>query len=884
MKSYEIEKALKNLTTHITPEYFLFDLLSIYDFPKASITRLKKGDGNLSKNEGEFLSKNKFFFKSIEDIDPHLVIDELGANEILLKYRPRFLIVTDYKTFLAQDLKTYDSLDIPIEMLADNHQFFLPWMGIEKTKLVNESIVDVKATTKMGQLYDLILANNPNIVTDKDKKHSLNIFFARLLFCLFAEDTALFEDNIFTNSIATYSNEDGSDLNKILCNIFESLDAKDKTNFPAYCRDLPYVGGDLFQGDFNLPIFSRKARANIIEAGKLDWREVNPDIFGSMIQVISSPEDRSSLGEHYTSVSNIMKVINPLFMDLLNEQFDRCKLEKDYEKLLKKIYSIKIFDPASGSGNFLIVTYKQLCQLEFKIFSALQEINPLKWTLASLGIRTSQFYAITIQDFDAQIAKLSMYITEHQMHQELSDIFGEVSPTLPFSNTLNIKVDNSLHEDWESLLDPNGKDIYIIGNPPYKGSRTQLDYQKEDMQEVFKNFKNFKNLDYISCWFYKAAQLISKFSNIEASFISTNSVIQGESVYLLWPEIFRLKVELFYAHKSFKWSNNAKNNAGVLCVILGLSKIENKRKKYITDGKEIKNVNNITPYLTENKFVELERKSTPISKFPPIVWGNKPTDNGHLILNKVERDQIIKSDPRTAKFIKKYLGAEEIINGSIRWCIWVEDEDKDEAIKIMELNKRFKKVEEFRLKSKAASTRNKSKDSHKFIQIQSKPRNALIIPTVSSEKRNYIPMDFVDAQTVVSPANYVIYDPPPFIFSILNSRIFMVWVKAVAGRLKDDFRFSSALCYNCFPFPNITSPQEQELEKHTFNIISQREVNSEKSLAQLYNPDLMPNNLKLAHERNDTYVDSLYKKNFHNDEERLSFLFECYELLAENNA
>ena len=506
MDSEQIEKALKDLTNNIDQDRFLFDLLKIYEFPKASITRLEKGDGNLSKNEGEYLSKNKFLFKAIQDIDPHLVIDELGTNETLLKHRPRFLIVTDYKTFLAQDRKTYDSLDIPIKELADNHEFFFPWMGRERSKLVNEAVADIKAATKMGQLYDLIVENNPTFATDEDKKHALNMFFAELLFCLFAEDTGLFEDDIFTNTIATYSDEDGSDLNKVLSHIFQSLDAKDKSSFPVYCKNLPYVGGDLFKGDFDLPIFSRKARANIIEAGKLDWYEINPDIFGSMIQVISSPEDRASLGEHYTSVPNIMKVINPLFMDSLNDQFESCEKEKDYEKLLKQIYNLKIFDPASGSGNFLIVTYKELCQLEFRIFSALQEINPSKWTLASLGIRANQFYALTIQDFDAQIAKLSMYITEHQMHQELSDIFGEARPTLPFSNALNIKVTNSLREDWEEFLNFKEKEeVYIIGNPPYLGSNQQSSIQKEDMLLAWG--KNFK-VDYITGWFIKTVNVI----------------------------------------------------------------------------------------------------------------------------------------------------------------------------------------------------------------------------------------------------------------------------------------------------------------------------------------------------------------------------------------
>tara|TARA_B110000027_G_C16119533_1_gene302048 strand:+ start:305 stop:2953 length:2649 start_codon:yes stop_codon:yes gene_type:complete len=876
MKSSEIEKALKNLTTHITPESFLFELLSIYDFPKASITRLKKGDGNLSKNEGEFLSKNKFLFKSIEDIDPHLVIDELGVNETLLKYRPRFLIVTNYKTFLAQDLKTYDSLDIPIEMLADNHEFFLPWMGIEKSKLVNESIVDVKAATKMGQLYDLILANNSNFVTDKDKKHALNIFFAQLLFCLFAEDTALFEDNIFTNSIATYSNEDGSDLNKILSNIFKSLDAKDKTNFPAYCRDLPYVGGDLFQGDFNLPIFSRKARVNIIEAGKLDWREVNPDIFGSMIQVISTPEDRSSLGEHYTSVSNIMKVINPLFMDLFNEQFDRCKSEKDYEKLLKRIYSIKIFDPASGSGNFLIVTYKQLCQLEFKIFSALQEINSLKWTLASLGIRSSQFYALTIQDFDAQIAKLSMYITEHQMHRELSDIFGEVSPTLPFSNTLNIKVTNSLHEDWKIFLNAGDEEIFIIGNPPYVGSSMQNNAQKNDMNFVLGNYSNYKNLDYIACWFEKGSQFISKTSNSSMALVSTNSITQGEQVDLLWPNIDKLGVSINFAYHSFKWKNNAQHNAGVTCCILGLAK-KNNKPKYIYDSAGLKiKASNINPYLIDDDFVTIKRMGKPLSNIPEMRKGNMPTDGGNLILNNNEYYELINNYPESKKLLKKYIGANELIQRIHLWCLWITDEQKKLAESIPPIKIRIEKVRELRLASRAPSTRQKANISHRFIQIQSEPKSALLVPTISSERREYIPIEFITDDTVCSGQTLAIFDSPTYLFSVLSSSLHNLWVKTVGGRMRTDIRYSS-LCYNSFAIPNINEEHEDLLTKISFTIMDIREKYSDQTFAQLYDPKKMPIDLKQVHLENDKVVDKIVLgKNGLSDEERLSILFKIY--------
>ena len=887
MSTIQIAQALEELTKDINRESFLFDLLSIYDFPKASITRLQKGDGNLSKNEGEYLSKNKFLFKEAQDSDPHLVIDELRINETCLKHRPRFLIATNYKTFLAQDLKTYDSLDIPIKELADNHEFFLPWMGREKSKLVNEAVADIKAATKMGELYDLILANNPTFATDEDKKHALNMFFAQLLFCLFAEDTGLFEDDIFTNTIATYSDEDGSDLNKILSNIFQSLNAKDKTNFPAYCKDLPYVGGDLFTGNIDLPIFSRKARANIIEAGKLDWYEINPDIFGSMIQVISSPEDRASLGEHYTSIPNIMKVINPLFMDSLNEQFESCEKEKDYEKLLKRIYALKILDPASGSGNFLIVTYKQLCQLEFKIFSALQEINPSKWTLASLGIRSSQFYALTIQDFDAQIAKLSMYITEHQMHRELSDIFGEVSPTLPFSNTLNIKITNSLHEDWKVFLQLRNdlyEEIFIIGNPPYVGANVQTNNQKNDVANLMQDYPSFKKLDYVACWFHKASELLKEHGNISSAFVTSNSITQGEQVDLLWPSIHKKKIDIMFAYESFNWKNNAQGNAGVSCCILGLEQ-KNNKSKFIYDKQGLKIlVKNINPYIIDSEFITIKKFNKPISNLLAMSKGNMPNDGGNLILNDNEYNQLINEYPQSKVLIKKYIGAVELIQRTNRWCLWITDKEKSLAELIPPLRKRIEKVFEIRNASKRVATNKTAKTPHKFAEIHSEPTNALVIPRVSSERREYIPIEFISNDSVCSDATQAIFDSPSYLFSILSSSLHILWVKTVGGRLATRLRYSS-LCYNSFPVPEIGNTDESLLNKNTFAILDIREKYPDQTFAQLYDPKKMPDDLKKAHLKNDKLVDKIILgKNDLNDNERLIVLFKMYREMEKNNA
>lgn len=875
-----INKSLLNLTSNIDKESFLFDLLEIYDFPKATITLLKKGDRNLSKNEGEYFLKHKFLFKEAKDKDPHLVIDELGTNESILKQKPRFLIVTDYKTLLAQDLKTYDSLDIPIKELADNHEFFFPWMGRERSKLVNEAVADIKAATKMGELYDLIVENNPTFATDEDKKHAFNMFFAQLLFCLFAEDTGLFEDNIFTNTIASYSDEDGSDLKTVLSNIFRSLDSKDKSNFPAYCKDLPYVGGDLFKGNIDLPVFSRKARANIIEAGKLDWYEINPDIFGSMIQVISSPEDRASLGEHYTSVPNIMKVINPLFMNSLNEQFDNCESEKDYEKLLRRIYSLKIFDPASGSGNFLIVTYKQLCQLEFKIFSSLQEINSSKWILASIGIRASQFYAITIQDFDAQIAKLSINITEHQMNQELSDIFGEVNPTLPFSNKLNIRVTNSLHEDWAQFLNIGDEEIYIIGNPPYIGSKKQTNDQKNDMELVFNSYEKYGNIDYVGCWFKVASECINK--NIKAAFVSTNSIVQGTMASDLWKNILAKDIEIDFAVRDFPWNNNASKKAAVKCVIVSIRKTS-KDLKFIFDNNNIILSQNINEYLMDAPSIFIDRRNKPLSIFPEMIQGNIPLDNGYLRFTQKERDFILQKYPDAKKLFKKALGSDELLNNIERWCLWFTDDYLQYAKQIPEIKDRIDEVYKFRL-SGAQNAKACADRPHQFCMTNTFEGNSVVIPIVSSITREYLPIGISDSNTIVMNSALVIQNYEKYILGIISSRIHMLWVKSFAGKLHTNLRYSVGICWYSFPFPEISSEKKSNIETLFFEVLDMREKYSDKTLAQIYNKD-MPQDLKQAHMRLDLEVESCYSNNeFKSDTKRIEALMKMYsQLLKKKN-
>lgn len=868
-----IEKKLKDLLRSINHKSFLFDLLSIYDFPKAFIERLKKGDGNLSKNEGEYLSKRKFLFKAIQDNDPHLVIDELGSNESLLKHKPRFLIVTDYKTFLAQDLQTYDSLDIPIKDLAENHEFFFPWMGREKSKFVNEALADIRAASKMGELYDLILENNPTFVTEKDKKHSLNMFFAQLLFCFFAEDTGLFENNTFTNTIADYSDVDGSNLSILLRNIFQSLEAKDKTNFPPYCKNLPYVGGNLFEGDIDFPIFTRKARANIIQAGKLDWHEINPDIFGSMIQVISSPEERALLGEHYTSVPNIMKVINPLFMDSLNEQFANCDSEKDYEKLLKRIYALKIFDPASGSGNFLIVTYKQLCKLELKIFSALQEINSSKWTLASLGIRASQFYALTIQDFDAQIAKLSMYISEHQMNQELSDIFGEISPTLPFSNTLNIEVKNSLREDWGKIFDFKEEDnLYIIGNPPFKGAMKQSDFHKADLKYLLKD--KYKAIDYIFGWFLKASQLIEGRKNYEFAFVSTNSVSQGEQVGIAWPMILNDILEISFAYKSFIWKNNASKNAGVTVIIIGIRN-SSAKPKYLFENNNSLQCKNISPTLSSSVNIIVKSSQKPLFNVPEMNFGNMPADGGTLILSEHEKNEILSKDEKYFEFIRPLVSAKELLKGQNKWCFWLKGYSFEKLMEYPVLKERIIKNKEIRLDSSRPKL---AEIPHLFGQItQPEDEDFILVPRVSSENRNYIPLTRYEKNYISNDTCLVIGSNDLSLMAQLSSKAHMVWMRNCAGRLKNDYRYSAQVVYNNYPFINMQEEEKNQAQDLMLEILDLREKYSEMTLGKLYHKDSMPNDLFTKHKDLDRFIENLYNPSgFKSDEEIMLTLYNLY--------
>ncbi|MBE0499349.1 MAG: class I SAM-dependent DNA methyltransferase [Campylobacterales bacterium] len=872
----QIETNLQELLKNFSSQTFIFDLLLGYGFPKSTLARLEKGELNQLESKGELTHRKQLFFKVAPAQTLHALIDQLANDPKATKNSPRFIIVTDYETLLAVDTKTKDTLDIKLLDLAKHYDFFLPWAGMERAQHKDENPADVRAAEKMAKLYDEIIRENTT--KTKEEVHALNVFLTRLLFCYFAEDTNIFSDNQFTKAIQSHTQTDGSDLDSYLQRLFDVLNIEKRDqSLPEYLKAFPYVNGGLFRDRFVLPKFSMKSRNIMIEVGTLNWSEINPDIFGSMIQAVITPEHRGGMGMHYTSVPNIMKVIEPLFLDALYEEFEQSKENKTkLANLHKRLTHLKIFDPACGSGNFLIIAYKNLRKLEMKIFKQIDALSGQRSFVFS-EIKLSQFYGIELDDFAHEVAILSLWLAEHQMNLEFFKEFGRTSPTLPLHQGGSIIQGNATRLNWKEVCPKeDGDEIYILGNPPYLGSSMQDDEQKKDLALVCNGFENYKNLDYIACWFVKGANYIVN-SNACYAFVSTNSICQGEQVGLLWPYILEKNLEIKFAYTSFKWTNNAKSNAAVIVSIIGLSNISVSQKKLYYNG-ICHIVNNINPYLTAGRSVVLARRGKPISNLPPMLYGNKSTDNGYLFLTFEEKEKLLKQYPQAEKYIKKLIGSNELINSIQRWCLWINDEDVEDAKKIPFILDRLNAVAEWRNLSKASCTVKYSEYPNRFKQITFRNTAAIVIPRVSSERREYIPFGFVDSDTIVLDSAQAIYIPNSFIFGVISSKMHMVWVKTTAGRLKSDYRYSSALCYNNFPFPNISEQQKELITEHVFNILHEREQHSEKTLAQLYDPDKMPEGLKEAHHQLDLAIERCYRaKPFESDEERLEYLFKLYE-------
>jgi hypothetical protein len=594
-----------------------------------------------------------------------------------------------------------------------------------------------------------------------------------------------------------------------------------------------------------------------------------------MIQAVVHPDQRAGLGMHYTSVTNIMKVIEPLFLSELKEEFASAKgIKPKLKKLLERICNIKIFDPACGSGNFLIIAYKELRSLEMEILKVLGEI-PMS------GITLSHFYGIEIDDFAHEVAKLSLWLAEHQMDVLFNREFGQIKATLPLKETGRIICANATRVDWEKICPKSDSvEIYIIGNPPYLGFNMQSPGQTEDIKFVLVGQDNYKFLDYIVCWFIKASRYIDERSKF--AFVTTNSVCQGTQVPIIWPHIFKLGLEIFFAYPEFAWTNNAKNKAAVICSIIGVRKKSKSPKLIFQDGQSEK-VKNINAYLVNGGDVIVTKRQKPLCDLSEIATGNIPYDGGHLILKEQESIELLKVFPEAKKFIKKLSGSKEFINGITRYCIWIESQQVEQANLIPPIKERIKLVKKSR-ESGGKIARNYKDVPYRFYMTNRAKSSQIIIPRVSSMRREYIPMGYLAADTIISDSAQAIYDPAPHVFGVINSRMHMVWMRALAGRLKSDYRYSAVICYNTFPLPPISLKQKEELYKLSLEILKAREKQSSLTLATLYDPEKMPLELRNAHTQLDQYVDKIYKKEgFLSDPQRLEYLFSLYENLSKLN-
>ena len=908
MNAVEIEQAISDLAAQpFDRAEFPYAFLEAFGNKATTIKKLRQGASNGSDVPGGVLQRSNIH---IATCDAGAVDDTLTALRDSPKTsaaKAKFILATDGELFQAEDLATGETVSSAYAEFPDHFGLFLPLAGITTVKQIRESTFDIRATSRLNKLYVELLKDNPEWAS-AERRPDMNHFMARLIFCFFAEDTDIFHgDGLFTKTVEQISARDSSDTDHVIGEIFRAMDTKiaDRAtaNIPRYANGFPYVNGQLFSGSVETPHFSRIARSYLVHIGNLNWQKINPDIFGSMIQAVADDEERGALGMHYTSVPNILKVLNPLFLDDLREKL--AEAEDNARKLLnlrQRMAKIRVFDPACGSGNFLVIAYKQMREIEAEINRRRGEPDRRS------DIPLTNFRGIELRDFPAEIARLALIIAEYQCDVLYRGQQEALAEFLPLDSQNWITCGNALRLDWLSICPPTGTGVrvqaddlfgtpldqseidfvneggetYICGNPPYLGFTWQSDEQKSDLEAIFDHrSKSWKSLDYVAGWFMRAADYGTA-TNAAAAFVATNSICQGQQVPILWPLIFQTGHEISFAHSSFKWANLASHNAGVTVAIIGISNHASKARKLFSaaalDDMAVKEVEYINAYLVPAPNIIVNSVSKPRDDRGLMEWGNKPTDGGNLILSSDEMRALRVTDPQAMEFIRPYFGAAEFIRGLERFCIWVEENQSERAYSIGPLSNRFDQVRKFRAESKAAETRPAAAYPHKFRQIQSiAKRHSLIMPQVSSESREYLPIGILPKGAIVSNLAFALYDAPLWNMALIASRLHLVWIGTVCGKMKTDFRYSNVLGWNTFPVPKLTEQNKADLTRCAEDILLAREAHFPATIADLYDPEKMPENLRHAHERNDEVLERIYiGRRFKNDTERLEKLFELY--------
>lgn len=804
----------------------------------------------------EMKSKGKDLDKAYEQLKEYIV--HLNAEDI-----PPVLMVSDFENIRVYQRETGQSKHFKLKDLKKNIRQFAVIAGYETTKdYENREEVNIKATQKMAKLHDELKASGY-------EGHNLELYLVRLLFCLFAGDTGIFQQGDFASYIEN-SKEDGSDLSYRIMRLFEILNMPDeerkkRTNLPNELLKFRYINGGLFEELIPPADFNKDMRKLLLDARAFNWSEISPAIFGSMFQGVMNKEERRNLGAHYTNEENILKVINPLFMNDLWNEFERIKYDKaSLEIFHDKICKLDFLDPACGCGNFLIITYRELRLLELEVLKmSVEESNMMMMTddLNNLvRVNVDQFYGIEYEEFPCQIAKVGMWLMDHQMNNQVFENFGTPYYRLPLKSSSKIIQGNALRIDWNSVISNKICD-YIIGNPPFIGGRQMSIQQKEDMKEVFgKRFKKLGNLDYVSAWYYKASEYIEK-THIQVGFVSTNSITQGEQVAILWkPLIEQMNISIDFAYQTFQWTNEAQGKAAVYCVIIGFSKNYNQPQKIIYDKDGIIiEATNINPYLVNAHNIFIESKTTPINDAPPIKYGSFALDDGNFTINEDEYDELIEKDINCKKYLRPFIGAKELINGGNRYCVWLKDISPQEIKSCKPIMEKINKVYEWRVQSKRISTKKMAEQPMIFAEIRQPNTNYLAIPTLSSERRRYIPIDFLQPNIIASNQLYIIENANMFHFGILTSNVHNAWMRAVSGRLEMRYRYSKDIVYNNFPW--VETATEEQIQNITIlanEILNVRNSYPDSSLADLYDPLTMPPLLLKAHKKLDKAVINLY--------------------------
>lgn len=793
---------------------------------------------------------------------------------------PQYVLVSDFARFRLYDLDLNEQHEFLLEDLPSQIHLFGFIAGYQTRNFGQQDPVNVVAAEKLGRLHDQLKASGYD-------GHALEVFLVRILFCLFAEDTALFERCAFQDYLELRTHEDGSDLGMHLAQIFQVLNTPEGERSEALDEQLaalPYVNGQLFAEVLPIASCNRSMRDALLECCALDWSRISPAVFGALFQSIMDSRARRNLGAHYTSETHILRLLGPLFLDDLKSELQRIRRNpRRLREFIDRLANLNFFDPACGCGNFLVIAYRELRLLELEALSYVQRDGQMTLDIDSLiGVNVDQFHGIEIEEWPARIAEVALWLTDHQMNLLVSQRFGLYFARLPLRNAPHIIHGNALQIEWQESIPPDQLN-YILGNPPFVGAKYMNAEQKADRGRVFGDLRNVGLLDFVTCWYRKAADFMALNPAVQSAFVSTNSITQGEQAGVLWPDLFASRVRINFAHRTFQWSSEARGRAAVHCVIVGFS-LREAQQKWIYEYESVRgephviSATIINPYLVDAPEIVLSNRSHPICDVPEIGIGNKPIDNGNYLFTDEEKAAFLEIEPQAEPFFRRWIGSREFINRAYRWCLWLGHCEPEELRRMPESMRRVEAVRQFRLDSRSAPTRRLATTPTRFHVENMPEENYLIIPEVSSEKRLYIPIGFLEPSTLSSNLVKIMPGATLYHFGVLSSAMHNSWMRSVCGRMKSDYRYSVGIVYNNFPWPSPNENQRADIEVKAQMVLDARENHANSSLADLYDPLTMPEDLVQAHNLLDQAVDRAYgRRRYRTEAERVAYLFELYQ-------